>query len=129
VTRAPRGAIPVETLRRAAALAVARTSLRRVAGQMKMAPSWLDGFLAGRISDLRVQTQKKLRDWYLREVAGLAEVEPETAAAALGVLVEGLVAEAERGSAAAELVAVLERAYARHGPLPGWLRTLLEPAR
>jgi len=121
--RSPPKPVSVETLRYAASRAVDRTSLRRVAEQMEMAPSWLDGFIDGRTAP-RSKTLRKLREWFIRESAALAEVSEETAAAGLTLLVEGLMAEADRRATAAELVEVLSRAYARHGPLPDWIAGL-----
>ena len=121
--RSPPKPVAVETLRYAAARAVDRTSLRRVAEQMEMAPSWLDGFIDGRTAP-RSKTLRKLREGFIRESAALAEVSEETAAAGLTLLVEGLTAEADRRATAAELVEVLSRAYARPGPLPQWIVAL-----
>ena len=121
--RSPRELVSVETLRYAAERAVERTSLRRVAEQMEMAPSWLDGFIDGRTAP-RSKTLRKLREWFLRESAALAEVSDETAVAALALLVEGLMADGDRRRAAAEIVEVVSRNYARHGPLPKWIRDL-----
>jgi hypothetical protein len=121
--RSPPKPVPVETLRYAAARAVDRTSLRKVAEQIDMAPSWLDGFIDGRTAP-RSKTLRKLREWFIRESAALAEVSEETAGAALTLLVEGLTAEADRRATIAEIAEVLARAYARHGPLPQWIAGL-----
>ena len=114
----------VDTLRYAAARAVERTSLRRVAEALDMAPSWLDGFIDGRTARPRSQTLKKLREWYVGEMATLSERSDESAATAVALLVEGLMAEADRRAAAIELLEVLERAYARQGAVPRWLQGL-----
>ncbi|HEU4455045.1 MAG TPA: hypothetical protein VFR81_18420 [Longimicrobium sp.] len=121
--RSPRELVSVETLRYAAERAVERTSLRKVAEEMEMAPSWLDGFIDGRTAP-RSKTLRKLREWFLRESARLAEVSDENAAAALSLLVEGLMADADRRRTAAEIVEVIQRNYARHGPLPKWIQGL-----
>lgn len=121
--RSPRELVSVDTLRYAAERAVERTSLRKVAEEMEMAPSWLDGFIDGRTAP-RSKTLRKLREWFLRESARLAEVSDENAAAALSLLVEGLMTDADRRRTAAEIVEVISRSYARHGPLPQWIQGL-----
>lgn len=122
--RSPRAPVSVETLRYAAARAVERSSLRRVADDMGMAPSWLDNFIDGRTAVPRSQTLRKLRDWYVRNAAALAQVPDESAPAALSLLVDGLMAEEERRQATAEVREVLARFYARQGAVPDWLRKM-----
>lgn len=124
--RPPAKSISVETIRYAAARAVERTSLRKVADGMDMAASWLDGFISGGGAVPRAQTLKKLREWYLREAASLAEVDEATAAASLALLVEGLQSEADRARAARAVLESLAASYAAVGPIPAWLRNLLE---
>jgi hypothetical protein len=122
--RSPRTPVSVDTLRYAAARAVERSSLRRVADDMEMAPSWLDGFIDGRTAVPRSQTLRKLREWFVRDSAALAQMSDETTGSALTILVEGLMAEAERRQAAEEVSEVLARFYARQGAVPDWLRKL-----
>jgi hypothetical protein len=117
----------VADLRYAAARAVERSSLRKVAREIGMAPSWLDAFLHARQLDQRAQTMRRLRDWYVRESAALREIDAATAGAALSVLVAGLLEESERRNAWSDLVTRLKLAYLENGPLPDWLRDLDEP--
>lgn len=119
--------LPIETIRYAAARAVERSSLRAVARQMEMAPSWLDNFIAGKEAVQRAQTLKKLREWFLRNAAALAEVNEPASAAAVQLLVEGLMSQPERSRAREELLEVLARHYGAAGHKPEWLRKLLEP--
>ena len=118
----------VDTLRYAAARAVERSSLRAAARKMGMAASWLNAFIENRIQDVRSQTARKLREWFIRESAALSEVDEVTAGASVALLVEGLLDEADRTEAAAELVATLAREYEqRQGSVPHWLRALMTP--
>ena len=116
----------VETIRYAAQRAVARSSLRKVAGEMKMAVSWLNAFVDGRETAMRTQTKRNLREWYVRIAPELAEQDRETAAAALTFLVGGLMAEQERRAVYSRLVQALARGYSDAGPLPDWVRALLD---
>jgi hypothetical protein len=115
-----------ETLRYAARRAVARSSLRKVAGEMGMAVSWLNSFVEGKETALRTQTKRHLREWFVRHAAELAEHDADTAGAALSFLVGGLLTGAERRETFGRLVHVLARAYSDAGPLPPWLRELLD---
>ena len=116
----------VETIRYAAQRAVARSSLRKVAAEMDMAVSWLNAFVDGKETALRTQTKRNLREWYVRAAAELAEQDGDTAAAALTFLTGGLLEEAERKSAYSRLVQALARGYSDAGPLPEWIRALLD---
>jgi hypothetical protein len=120
----PRGP-SVEAIRYAARRAVAASALRPVAAEIGMAPSWLNAFVEGKETVLRSQTRKKLLDWYVRAAPQLAEVDAGTAAAALAVLTGGLLEESERRAAHARLVQAVARSYADAGPLPDWVRALL----
>ncbi|MFL5542416.1 MAG: hypothetical protein ACJ8J0_25740 [Longimicrobiaceae bacterium] len=121
----PRGP-SVDAIRYAARRAVEASALRPVAAEMGMAPSWLNAFVEGKETALRSQTRKKLLDWYVRVAPGLAEQDAATAAAALAVLTGGLMEESERRAARSRLVQALARSYADAGPLPAWVRDLLD---
>ena len=125
--RPPRASVSVDTLRYAAARAVERTSLRRVADAMDMAPSWLQSFVDGRTAVPRAQTLRKLREWFTREMASLAEVSEASAAASLSLLVEGLLTEPDRAEARRALLDLLAARYARQGAVPDWIETLRDP--
>ena len=121
----PRGP-SVETIRYAARRAVAKSALRPVAAEMDMAVSWLNAFVEGKETALRTQTRKKLLEWYVRTAPSLAEQDVETAAAALDLLAGGLLEEGERRRARSRLVQALARGYSDAGPLPEWVRALLD---
>jgi hypothetical protein len=116
----------VETIRYAAQRAVARSSLRPVAAEMDMAVSWLNAFVEGKETALRTQTRKKLLEWYVRTAPALAEQDAATASAAVTLLTGGLLEEGERKRARSRLVQALARGYSDAGPLPGWVRALLD---
>jgi hypothetical protein len=116
----------VETIRYAARRAVAKSALRPVAAEMDMAVSWLNAFVEGKETALRTQTRKKLLEWYVRTAPSLAEQDVETAAAALDLLAGGLLEEGERRRARSRLVQALARGYSDAGPLPEWVRALLD---
>ena len=121
----PRGP-SVAAIRYAAQRAVARSSLRKVAGQMEMAVSWLNGFVLGKETELRAKTMRNLREWYVRNAPDLVEQDEGTAANALDFLVSGILDEKERAEAYTRLLRGLARAYSDQGPLPEWIRALLE---
>jgi len=121
----PRGP-SVETIRHAARRAVEASALRPVAAEMGMAPSWLNAFVEGKETTLRIQTRRKLLDWYVRVSPRLAEADAGTAAAALDFLTGGLLEASERRAARSRLVQALARSYADAGPLPAWVRELLD---
>jgi hypothetical protein len=121
----PRGP-SVETLRYAARRAVARSALRPVAAAMDMAPSWLNKFVEGKETALRSQTRKKLLEWYVRAAPEVAEQDADTAAAALTFLSAGLLDPSDRRGGYSRLVQALARVYADAGPLPAWVRSLLD---
>jgi len=124
----PRGP-SVEALRYAAQRAVAGSSLRPVARAMGMAPSWLNSFVEGKETALRSQTRKKLLEWYVRAAPEVAEQDAGTGAAALTFLAAGLLEPADRRAGYSRLLQSLARVYADAGPLPAWIRTLLDEDR
>src|ERR1700741_4769848 len=124
----PRGP-SVEAIRYAAQRAVEKSSLRPVAAAMGMAASWLNAFVEGKETALPTQTRKKLLEWYVRAAPDVAEQDADTAAAALPSLAAGLAEPDERGPAYSRILQALARAYADAGPLPDWIRTLLDEDR
>jgi hypothetical protein len=116
----------VPTLRYAARRAVARTSLRKVAAEMGMAVSWLNGFVDGKERTLRAKTMRQLREWYMRVGGDLAETDADTAASALHMLTGGILADDPRQQLYDKLVDALSRAYGEQGPLPEWIKGLME---
>ncbi|HYH81361.1 MAG TPA: hypothetical protein VEX86_16270 [Longimicrobium sp.] len=121
----PRGPT-VETIRYAAQRAVARSSLRKVAGEMGMAVSWLNGFVLGKETELRAKTLRHLREWYVRSASDLAEQDAGTAAGAIEFLIGGILEDGERAKAYGRVLQAVARAYSDQGPLPEWVRTLLD---
>jgi hypothetical protein len=121
----PRGPT-VQAIRYAAQRAVARSSLRKVAGEMEMAVSWLNGFVLGRETELRAKTLRNLREWYVRNAPELVEQDTGSAAGALEFLVGGILEEDERAKAYGRVLRALARGYSDQGPLPEWVRALLD---
>ena len=114
----------VETLRYAAERAVSRSSLRPVARAIGRAASWLDGFIAGKPTELRAQTIRKLHEWYVRESASLSRLDSDTAGAAASILVSGILDPETRARTYDEILDVLARGYAAGGATPDWLESL-----
>lgn len=126
IPRAPAPRPPVlegiseDVLRAALRRAAEETTLRGVAEQVGMTHAGLQRYIEGKTRP-REATQRKLREWYLREAGNWTGLDEDTARAALAVLLEGL-PPAEHDRAIAELAAVVRDAYAR-GKIspPGWL--------
>ena len=116
----------VQEIRYAAQRAVARSSLRKVAGEMRMAVSWLNGFVLGKETELRAKTLRNLREWYVNNAPDLVEQDARTATNALEFLVGGILDDGERAEAYSRMLQLLARSYSDQGPLPDWIRTLLE---
>lgn len=108
---------------RARALEMARrTSLRAVARGIGMSAQSLKLFLAG--AHPREPTLRKLRAWYFGGSPDAADVSPDTALAAVQLLVEGL-PDARRAPTVREMLAILVDSHARQGtPPPEWLEAL-----
>ncbi|HEX8904742.1 MAG TPA: hypothetical protein VF771_07875 [Longimicrobiaceae bacterium] len=116
----------VPAIRYAARRAVARTSLRKVAAEMGMAVSWLNGFVDGKERTLRAKTMRMLREWYMRSGASLAELDSDTAISAVGMLTGGLLDDDVRKRVHESLVKTLADAYGAQGPVPGWIKAVQE---
>ncbi|HEX6748580.1 MAG TPA: hypothetical protein VF092_14885 [Longimicrobium sp.] len=119
-TRGP--SVPV--IRYAAKRAVARKSLRKVAAEMGMAVSWLNGFVDGKERTLRAKTMRMLREWYMREGIGLADQDADTATSAIDFLTGGILDNDDRDRLRDRLVDTIEKAYASQGPVPDWIKSL-----
>lgn len=100
-----------DVLRAALRRAAEETTLRGVALQVGMTHAGLQRFIEGKTRP-REATQRKLREWYLREAGNWTGLDEGTARAAISVLLEGLPA-AEHDKAVAELAAVVRDAYDR----------------
>lgn len=119
-------AVPIDALRRLAATRAAATSVNAVAMQVGMTARGLQLFLNG--STPYAANRQKLLRWYVREVGrGGADVDADTARAALQVLMHSL-PPARRGAVEAEAVSWWARVYADEGvPPPEWVNELGEP--
>ena len=124
--RSPRGPVPVEVLRDAAQRAVESTSLRYVAAAVGMVPSGLENFLSG--APPRARTVRKLREWYVRNAAGIGEASHETAKAAFAVLLDGIPPGADREAVLREILEVIVGAHvANRTEPPRWLKNFRPP--
>lgn len=115
--REPR--VPVGLLREAARRAVDASSSHQVAGQIGMSAPGLRKFIAG--SDPHPATLKKLAEWYVRHSVSTHQIDPDTVAAALTILVDGL-PETEQASIRRTVLELLREAHGRLGTKPPvWL--------
>lgn len=118
----PARAARLPVLRQAVAAAAEASSYRTVARELGLSPRTLRLFVEGG-SVPRARTMARVRAWYVRRGAS-TDVSPDTAAAALGVLVRELPSP-EREEAAAGVVALIESAFLRRdAQLPAWLLAL-----
>lgn len=119
--------MPVESLRRAVALAVKANSLRAVARQVGMSAMGLRHFIDGR--NPYSATLRKLTAWHVKHAALLESFSPATARSALDVLLEAM-PESERDSAALGLLHRLDAIHREKGvPPPGWLAAVMDDLR
>jgi|SRR5215207_1872991 len=118
--------VSVWTIREAAAAAVARTSLRQVARDVKISAPGLALFIDG--STPRDRTLSKLREWYFSEEATRGGVTVVSARAALDLLVSSL-PEEDRRMARLGILTGLHGIWSRRGTaVPAWLVGLMEEA-
>lgn len=116
----PTPRVPIAVLRETARLRVQAKSLRKAAKEIGLSPTGLQGFLDG--SDPYAPTIQKLLEWYVQEeVRKAIQLSPETADAALTLLVRHL-PEPQRASAIRHLLQTLA---AEGGAVPEWLENLL----
>ena len=109
-------------LRQAVAAAAEATSYRTLARELGLSPRTLQLFVDGE-SVPRARTLARVRAWYVRRGPS-TDTSPDTAAAALGVLVRELPSP-EREEAAAGVVALIESAFLRReAQPPAWLLAL-----
>ena len=112
--------VPISVLRETARLRVQAKSLRKAAKEIGLSPTGLQGFLDG--SEPYAPTIQKLLEWYVQEeVRKAIQLSPETAEAALTLLVRHL-PEPQRAAAIRHLLQTLA---AESGPVPEWLAELL----
>lgn len=116
--------VSVQTIREAAAAAVANTSLRQVARDAEVSAPVLSAFLAG--AEPRDPTLHRLREWYFSEAAARGAPSLASARAALDLLTLPLPPEDQR-MARLGVVSTLHRIWTRRGTaLPAWLVGLME---
>lgn len=118
--RADPRAAPADVLRAALRLKIDQTSLRKVAREVGMSLGGFHGFLGG--TDAHPATLRKVRAWYVREMARRREeeslqVDSATVEAALAVLLDDLPADL-RADAEEALRAALSEWCAEHGARP-----------
>lgn len=120
--RRPR--VSVQTIREAAAAAVANTSLRQVARDAEVSAPVLRAFLDG--AEPRDPTLRRLRDWYFSEAATRGAPSLASARAALDLLTLPLPPEDQR-MARLGIVSTLHGLWTRRGTaIPAWLVGLME---
>ena len=119
------GRLSIARLRQAVERWVERTSLRQAARETGMSPTGLRKVLSG--SRVHASTERKLLTWYLRHVAQQGDwgaLDADTAAAALGLLTEGLPA-AQRRAVIGGFLERIDRGYRESGlAVPGWVQAL-----
>jgi hypothetical protein len=115
--------VPIDVIRRAVELAVARTSLRVVADEIGMTAMTVRAFIRGD-GQPQLRTERKLNAWYLR-YADARDSEGMNDARSALVVLAGLVPRASRSRLEGRVLAVLEDEFRENGMNPpGWLATL-----
>ena len=110
---------PVEMLREAVRRASEARSQRAVAAEIGISYRTVGKFLAG--SQPYARTLKKLQDWYIRGIVPRDGVSPETAIAAVFIMLDEI-PPARRAEAAHKLVQAVGDIHHDLGvSLPGWL--------
>ena len=124
--RTPDSAVPpVDAVLEAVRRAIERSSLRRVAEEVDLAPTALSKLLKG--APPRASTVRKLREWYVRRAAYIADTDENTLRAALMVLLQGVPKGKSRYRAVDAVLNTLENAHRESGGRPPeWIRKLRE---
>lgn len=115
--------VPIEVIRHAVELAVARTSLRIVADEIGMTAMTVRAFIR---SDGQPQprTQRKLNAWYARHAAARDSEGMNDVRSALIVLA-GFYPQASQSRLEDRVLGVMEDEFRENGMTPpGWLATL-----
>jgi hypothetical protein len=116
----PTPRLPVALLREAVRRAAESTSTHQVAEAIGMSQGGVRKLLAG--AEPHAATVLKLTSWYVRQAAHAHELDADTAAAALALLVDAAPA-GERESLRRALVRQMRDAHTRGGAEPpAWLR-------
>jgi hypothetical protein len=115
--------VPIEVIRHAVEMAVARTSLRVVADEIGMTAMTVRAFIRGE-GQPQPRTLRKLNAWYARHAAARDSGGMNGVRSALIVLA-GLVPRASRSRLESRVLAVLEDEFRENGMRPpGWLTAL-----
>lgn len=109
-----------DVLRTALLRATEEKTLREVAGQVGMTPAGLQRYIRA-ITRPRESTQRKLREWYLREAQSWVGLDPKLAHAAIAVLLEGLPPVAEHRASAALAILIRDAFVEADISPPRWL--------
>jgi hypothetical protein len=114
-------AVPVEVLRSALKNRVEETSLRATAAEVGLSWKGIDKLIGG--TDPQPGTIRKLTDWYVRQSAqNNEEPTPETAQAALAVIVRHLPPSLQDDTVA-KVIELLRETVTEHDlSQPEWLR-------
>jgi len=119
--RGPGSGAPVSVILAAVRERVAATSLRHTAREVGMSPSGLQRVLDSGGSSW-MKTAGKLQRWYVRNGANAESVDPDTARAAIHILLAGM-PERDRPRVRRGLLAYLAEMHG-HNRLPDWLDKL-----
>ena len=101
---------------------VESTTLRATALDVGITPSGLSGIIYEDAQPYR-PTMQKLRAWYARQAGADALTTPESAVAAVWILLQGIPGDA-REDALEDLLQLLRRYHTRTGAHPTWLTEL-----
>lgn len=117
----PGSVVPINLILAALREKIAQTSLRQTAREVGMSPSGLHRVLDAGGSPW-AKTRAKLQQWYMKSAATSGSTAPETARAAIEVLLAGMSAREKRVVERRLLVYLAEL----HGPgrVPDWLEKL-----
>ena len=109
-----------DVLRAALLRATEESTLTEVAGQVGMTPAGLQRYIRAKARP-REATQRKLREWYLREAANWAGPDSGVARAAIAVLLEGMPAPDEHRTSVAVAALVRDAFLGANISPPRWL--------
>jgi len=119
--RGPGSGVPVSVILAAVRERVAETSLRQTAREVGMSPTGLQRVLDSGGSSW-MKTAGKLQRWYVRRGANAGSVDPDTARAAISILLSGM-PERDRPRVRRGLLAYLAEVHG-HDRIPDWLDKL-----
>jgi hypothetical protein len=115
--------VPVEAIRREAAMARDAASLRSVAREVGLSPMGLHNFIRGR-GQLQARTVRKLNSWYAARMARHLPEGEDEARAALTILA-GYFSERARPIRALQLLEVMEQGFRDEGAqVPAWVDSI-----